>query len=312
LINGGSYGGVYAFHAGTGQEIWFNSLTQYDKWTPAAYENVVYTFTGGSNYGLLKAININTGLTIWEKNDILYNWSGYTMNTAPVIDAENNVIYVTSESYLHAVDLSTQEILWYKSGDFGITPACGLENLYVINNGYLEAYNKLTGQFLWSFQDLSGIISPPVVTEDHVIVASETMVKIVKMEDQQVVWDYNEGGKIAYGNGNLLVASPAGTLYCFDTDTISAVTSNGQQNYFTIYPNPASTRVNVEYCFDFSAEMRISILDLFGNEVISASYPPTAKGIQMKTIDVSALHKGTYFIYLSQGGKQYFEKLIIY
>ena len=34
-VNGGYYGGMYGFDAFGGAQQWFNSLPQYDEWTPA-------------------------------------------------------------------------------------------------------------------------------------------------------------------------------------------------------------------------------------------------------------------------------------
>lgn len=67
FVNGGTYGGVYAYSAFKGAELWFQHLTQYDTWTPAVFNEVVYTFTGGSNNALLSAINMNTGSVLWKK-----------------------------------------------------------------------------------------------------------------------------------------------------------------------------------------------------------------------------------------------------
>src|SRR5579862_437698 len=46
-VDGGEYGGMYAFDAGSGSQRWFNqNLTQYDQWTPTLDAAEAYTYLG--------------------------------------------------------------------------------------------------------------------------------------------------------------------------------------------------------------------------------------------------------------------------
>ncbi|MCX6209882.1 MAG: T9SS type A sorting domain-containing protein [Bacteroidetes bacterium] len=75
--------------------------------------------------------------------------------------------------------------------------------------------------------------------------------------------------------------------------------------YITIYPNPASTVVNLR-ADKFIGTGSIIVTDLFGKQ-----FKQQALSLGTNTIDVSALSKGVYFVTVvtSEGRKT--EKLIV-
>lgn len=72
------------------------------------------------------------------------------------------------------------------------------------------------------------------------------------------------------------------------------------QNGFSVYPNPASTEIK---CKLFSeGNYQITISDLLGKVIISVS--------NQRTIDISSLQKGVYFVSAVQGKSRYSQKFI--
>jgi outer membrane protein assembly factor BamB len=310
FINGGHYGGAYAFSAQAGIQIWFHQLSQYDKWTPAVHDNVVYTFTGGSYNATLTAINANTGITIWAKNDIPHNWSGYSMNTSPVIDTVTNVIYVTSKSYVHAIDMETQEILWSHQGDFNITPALDTCCLYVVNNGQLHVRDKTTGSLLWTFIDINSILSPPAISNGHVALASEQEVKIIRISDQAVIWSFNQGGRLSIGNNHLVLSTNSGEVYCFESDLSTNINSIPLSQSVNVYPNPTRDKLWVNYSSDEVGNINLLIVDIYGQTIRFDQIQHSSSMENDILIDVSLLDAGMYFIYLQHNNNTHKSKFI--
>ena len=311
LINGGTYGGVYAFQAQTGQQIWFHGLSQYDLWTPATFGDVVYTFTGGSNYAQLVAININTGITIWEKTDIPYGWGGYDMNTAPVIDTVNKNVIVTSDDYIHAINFEDQSVSWYKSGSFGITPAIGHENIYIIDNGKLNVYNKSTGNYQWGYQNMNEVNNPPILSNGHVVLCSEQQVKIIDIENHNEVWNFNQGGKAAIGNNHLILSTAVGELYCFESDISIGISEQSIQDEPMIYPNPATNSIFVRLPAQTPEIVNISIYTSMGQFVFERKFSSSEFISNTIKLDVSDYKKGFYIINFETPRNRYNKKIII-
>ncbi len=311
LINGGHYGGAYAFHVQTGQEIWFHDLTQYDSWTPAAYNGIVYTFTGGSYYANLVAINANTGITIWEKTDIPYDWGGYSMNTAPVIDTSNKIIFVTSDDYIHAINIETQNVVWYKSGSFGTSPALGSTNIYIINNGQLNVYDKITGNLQWTCQNMYGITTPPILSNGHVILSSEQQVKIFNIASHDEVWSFDHGGKIAVGNSHLILSTNDGVMYCFESDLSIGINDNPLQEDMTLSPNPTKDFLKVSFPSRVSDKMELSIFNSMGQSVLSEHFPSINAGYDFIRLDVSSFNKGIYILNIEASQNTYTKKFVV-
>lgn len=295
FVNGGTYGGVYAYSAFKGAELWFQNLSQYDKWTPAVFNEVVYTFTGGSNNALLRAIGMNNGSVLWEKTDIPYNWAGYSMRTAPVIDTAAMVIFVTSQSFLHAIDLVSKDVLWFKEGNFGITPAVDENYLYAIQDGKLKVFQKLTGDLSWSYDGMSSISNPPIISNGHVVLSSASNVKAIRMADVTEVWQFNQGGRVAIGNNHLVLGAANGHIYCFEHDFSVGLHNQLDVSKLLVYPNPVTDLLNLKLSTKISGAASLLVTDAFGKTVVSESLFKQMSDTDYE-LDVSGLTSGLYII----------------
>jgi outer membrane protein assembly factor BamB len=62
-VDGGYYGGIYAFNVSDGSQVFFNNtIGQYDSWSPAFFGGNVYTFIGGT----FSALDKTTGNALWN------------------------------------------------------------------------------------------------------------------------------------------------------------------------------------------------------------------------------------------------------
>lgn len=301
FVNGGTYGGVYAYAAFKGTELWFQNLSQYDTWTPAVFSEVVYTFTGGFNSALLRATNVNNGNVLWEKTDIPFNWSGYSMGTAPVVDTASMVIYVTSQSFLHAIDMVTKDILWFKEGIFGITPAVDESYLYAIQDGKLKVFHKLTGDFFWGYDGLSSINNPPIISNGHVVLYSDSFVKALRMADFTEAWQFNAGGKVAVGNNHLILGTEDGHMYCFESDLSIGLHNQVEISEMLVYPNPVSDVLLLDLSDKIIGPAKMTITDAFGKTILEKKLFRTAYDTAFD-MDVSQLIPGLYYIRITSLG----------
>ncbi len=83
------------------------------------------------------------------------------------------------------------------------------------------------------------------------------------------------------------------------------------QPWFSIFPNPASDKVNIDVNGEFNGTFRVILFDFTGRKVLEQQSDPIAKGRTI-TIDISGFKKGLYFLRVQSGKNTVTRKLIIY
>ncbi|REK48260.1 MAG: T9SS C-terminal target domain-containing protein [Bacteroidetes bacterium] len=81
-------------------------------------------------------------------------------------------------------------------------------------------------------------------------------------------------------------------------------------NSLSVYPNPATENITVEFRIHQIKNARINLLDALGN-VVSTSKIASASGEFKESVDVSGLAKGVYMIQILASNKNYYHKLVI-
>jgi len=205
-MNGGYYGGLYGFSSVNGTQKFFNNtLPQYDRWSPAFADGVVYALAGRT----LSAHDPTTGVTLWK---LVLSPPGVPTSTAPVI-ASDKALVIAPPSVV-AVDLTTHAPAWTANGAYVGTPAVA-GNVVFASGGSLSALDLTTGAKLWSFAGDGALSYPPVVSAGHVYVASDSHVYAVDLTTHQSVWQADVGGRLATAAGRLFVAGKTGVLTAF-------------------------------------------------------------------------------------------------
>jgi Tol biopolymer transport system component/outer membrane protein assembly factor BamB len=207
-MNAGYYGGMYGFRAGSGQQLWFTGLEQYDKWTPAYADGNLYTWVGGT----FRAHTPVTGEILWSLE--LGPGSEYCGDTTPVLAEQTAVVAGCVE--LDAVNLSTHNVRWTKSGNYAATiPAVVDGEIYALNGGTLEAQRLSDGALLWGFAGDGNLKNAPVVAGGYVYIASEANTYVLNRTTHQVEWQTDHGGWLAIADGFLYIAQPDKTMYAY-------------------------------------------------------------------------------------------------
>jgi hypothetical protein len=87
-------------------------------------------------------------------------------------------------------------------------------------------------------------------------------------------------------------------------------------NYFSIYPNPTNDKLNLKFSLangnNNISIVNIGLYDLFGREIFEIFNGIAGSDTITKTIDVSKLTQGTYFVKILINGNLRVEKIVVY
>lgn len=145
-------------------------------------------------------------------------------------------------------------------------------------------------------------------------------------------WDFGDGSPFVSqnpsthtytANGNytvmLLVSTPCGDRYGYDTVKISGLTQpNGLSNttttpdFIAIHPNPATNEMAIQVGLQSTAPYTLSLLSVSGSRRVLGEYE-TSAGLQMHRFNTQqlGLAAGAYFIEIRQNEKVYTKKLMV-
>jgi hypothetical protein len=234
-INGGYYGGMYAFDFATGPgQLWFNNLdnTNKEEWTPAVDGVYAYGITDDH----VVAVKCSDGT-----DEFRIEHPGVTSNSigevrgGTVLGGHNDVLFVHGTSFA-SFDLGSRTLRYDISSeteifDYGVSVSKGVA--YVNNLGSLEARNQNTGALLWSW-------TPPgeyelrnniIITDQHALVfvrdwdfVADIMygsaVHAIDLTTHTSVWSHQvtesldppPDGHLAWSEGRLFIARGDGVL----------------------------------------------------------------------------------------------------
>lgn len=210
-VNGGYYGGMYAFDAFSGASHWFAALQQYDQFTPAVDGDHVYAYVGQYSPGLY-VVDRETGQPSYTIPDPKFEWNGWSMNLAPVLGSLDDVIAI-HDGRLIRFDLAGKKIAYQIDANFSGQPAVAKGVVYAINGGALEARNETDGAVRWRWVPPAGAATEHViVTDTHVLVRTATATYAVELLSGQSVWSIAAAGSMAIGEETLYIASNTGVV----------------------------------------------------------------------------------------------------
>lgn len=207
-INGGYYGGMYAFDAFSGEQLWFRALAQYDEWTPAVDANHAYAYAGST----FSVVDRRTGIVVRATADPHFVWQGYDMRLAPVLGSANNALVIQG-GRLVSFDTLSRSIHWELTGGYAGQPSVARGSIFAIRNGGLVVLDEATGAPLWSWAPPTGSLTGAViVTDTHLFASTGAVTHAVDLFTRAHVWSYPAGGHLALSEDTLYVASSQGTL----------------------------------------------------------------------------------------------------
>lgn len=208
---GGYYGGMYAFNT-DGSQRWFFGTNQYDEWTPAVRDGVVYAYTGDYN-PKLQAVNAIDGAQIFEIPDPNFSWDGWSMNVALSLGSQQDAL-ATHNGRLISFDLANHQVRWEKTGGYAGQVTIASDVIYAVAHGQVEARKESDGSALWIWVPPEGSASGQLVAMDNLLfVSTAANTYALDMGSHRQVWSYPAGGSLAItSQGTLLIARADGKL----------------------------------------------------------------------------------------------------
>jgi hypothetical protein len=211
-VNGGTYGGMYAFDAFSGERRWFHGLQQYDHWTPAVDETRAYAYIG-SYQPALYVLDRFSGNEEFRIDDPSFEWNGWSMNLAPVLGDQGEVLAI-HDGRLIRFDLAGRRIAWQIEGGFQGQPTLAKGAIYTISAAGLDVRHEQTGARLWTWTPPAGetIQDTMIATDTHLLLSTATRVHAIELLSHAAEWSFEASGKLALANETLYVAGSDGTL----------------------------------------------------------------------------------------------------
>jgi outer membrane protein assembly factor BamB len=211
-VDGGYYGGMYAFDALNGARLWFDgTLPQYDQWTPAVDDTRAYAYLGEYQPGLYVRAR-PTGAPAAFIPDANFDWNGWSMQLAPVLGDANDV-FAIHDGRLLAFDTISNSIRFELVGPFTGQPSYHAGRIYAVKTGRLVVLDEMTGAEIWAWTPPIGqIVGPMIVTRTHVLASTAQQVYAVSLATHQDVWSYAASGHLAMADDTLYIASADGML----------------------------------------------------------------------------------------------------
>jgi len=279
-VNGGSYGGAYAFDALDGRQRWFTPLAQYDEWTPAVDANLAYAYVGGT----VTAMDRATGQTVFAITDYNFSWAGWSMATSPVLGGQED-LFVVHGGRLLRFDLLQQSISYELNGNYREQPVVARGVVYVMTGSDVEARDQRTGALLWSWTSPSTNLSADLlITNEHMLVGDAGNTWLVDLGTRQVAWQLNEGGQFTVAEGVLYITQSNGQLTAVQFTELPAPldVSPDRLHYtaspvtVTVHGNGFAKASNVEVLFGSAAAGNVSVVD---NHTITCTSPVLGPGV---------------------------------
>ena len=225
VVNGVVYisaanGFLYALDADTGTTMWEYDTRAVGTVSVAVTAGVVY---GGSGDTALFALNAGDGSELWTVTDI--QPSGALM-------IADGVIYAgATDGTLYALDLNGN-VVWRASvGDAPLrSPALSGDMVYAGNEtGALHAFERTTGEPVWSFQTDGGGFAPTAMIANGMIYqttaeGAENYIYALDAITGEQRWRFDEPGNPGWFAGGtdgetLFIPSANGALYALDATT---------------------------------------------------------------------------------------------
>lgn len=213
--NGGYYGGLLRFDAGTGERIWFRDVNTAAP--PAIDSSNAYVTTAGH----LGASRLSDGQSLYFKSFADGDNSlDCSKAAAPVLTGDGRLLTLSCHpvrtagavNTLALLDLASQNVLWSVKGRFTTDPVFAGDVLYVGNEATarIEARSLASGALLWSWalpEGQSRFVGNLVLTNNLLFLSSEHQTFALDIATRKTVWTYRKPGDKAISAQGVLYIS---------------------------------------------------------------------------------------------------------
>jgi len=308
------YGTLYRFNF-DGNEIWNlsvgDSLSLSSRMSsPSAWNGTIYFIANVSNTYKLIAVD-ESGYELWNRS------VEGVIKASPALS--NGIVYLSTDSKLHAFNASNGEELWNASFDGTVsTPAVSGERLYVGSNSKLYCINATTGEELWNFTANGKIDSSPAIAANNIVYfATNTpngTIYALNATNGAFIWSYslNPPENAYYNimsspfiyNGKLYIGADDGNLYIFGlwkgTVKITKGTFEVVDNASKTYTVSNFTVLGVLQKLNETAGISYTLYNSSGNLYLS-SLGGISNGQWITEVNGKQISEGLQFVNVSDG-----------
>ena len=199
-FNGGSYGGLYGYKK-DGTRNFFQTLPQYDNWTPATRDgSEIYSYVAG----VFRSNDPLTGVQKWAV-DLDKTGNQYGPTSTVAVDGAN--AFVAGGSALHSVNLDTRKKTWTVAGNFSGEASVANGKVYVISaRNSVASFHTASGQPATVYSVPPGsLANQPIITNDTLIVGSTQATYVFNLDTGALLQTLPVAGDIALADGFLVV-----------------------------------------------------------------------------------------------------------
>jgi hypothetical protein len=138
-------------------------------------------------------------------------------------------------------------------------------------------------------------------------------VQVSGKQDRDTVFLGNDCGEsIAVLKGNCLPFVMQGNSKCNMPISMSILEINSYVKINSIYPNPASGKIIVNFTAKSSSKINLKIYSVYGQKQLNLLNEKVDEGINDKEISIENLPSGLYFLEISTGTCSSMEKFVVY
>jgi hypothetical protein len=80
---------------------------------------------------------------------------------------------------------------------------------------------------------------------------------------------------------------------------------------FSVYPNPTSDQISIQYYLPIDSDIKFSIVDILGKQLISSNYSrANSNSVSNIIFNLQDFENGIYFVIMETSNKKYFQRLV--
>jgi hypothetical protein len=282
---------------------WRNEVSNPNQFyvTPTNDDGCVYSVLNASNNKLIDITKLDVNNQITWSNTLYNNYpffqsdikqtsdSGYMLTGSTVIDSHNYGFIIKTNSL--------GELQWnYTSNNKGVN----FKNIDRINNSVYVVSIDSSGCPGYLIMDMASNIRQQVIFKNRTF----RFVSISATQDNCLFFTGN------YRNND------GDYIYCLKTKidpqylSVPEQPLNSGSISFRAYPNPFSESITIEYSLPEPSPIKISLYDIFGNEVDVIERNEYQQGVQRVEYSGSKLSQGMYFLRVMAGTMTATERVV--
>ncbi|MFN3194501.1 MAG: T9SS type A sorting domain-containing protein [Chlorobiota bacterium] len=272
---------------------------------------------------------------IWKRKIWDYDYAGDNDEFLYLVLSDNNNIiepvyppYQFQDFFVHIYNLDTDKqvdsvYLFTNSRNHygGLMKLITLDDRNIIamniKQGFISYYDVETNRFIdeYRYTQSTGEINDIEFLDngEKLAIADGGFFKIVDLEKNEILQEYNYGielVKLSYNSDIFTLGGREALTLRRKSWVMSSVENKGLIFILSLSPNPADSRISINFGAEIGSSYGLSLIDLSGNEVgrIDSGIIDT----EQYTIDydISQLPAGVYFVRLELAGKVITRKFV--